>query len=321
MKMAGYTGSELAFFCHPEGICSREKSSKNSPHDVDGCLRHDNRVKMKMFLFTFLFAFFSFSLLSQTKSTNAYTLLFEIKTDAKDFTTDKLQNIYLLDAKNEIVKLTPEGKEQFRYPNTTLGEPSYLDATNPFNLLLYFSDFQNVVTLDRTLNLAGEINLQELGFFRVNALGMAGDGNLWIYDEVDFRLKKIGRDGRIILQSADLSLELRQGLRPNFLIERDQQVFLNDSEIGVLVFDVFGRYLKTIPIKGLEDFQVVGRELVFLENHQLQSFHLDAYLQSPLRLPAPLANSSKDISEEKKVRLEKDRLYILEKGKLQVYQF
>ena len=149
---------------------------------------------------------------AQNNHQDGYQLLFEIKTTAKDFTTDKLQNIYLLDAKNEIVKLTPNGTEQFRYPNTTLGEPNYLDATNPFNLLLYFPDFQNVITLDRTLNLAGELNLQQLGFFRVNALGMAGDGNLWVYDEVDFRLKKIGQDGQIILQSSDLSLELRQSL-------------------------------------------------------------------------------------------------------------
>lgn len=279
-----------------------------------------NKIAYLFFLTVFLL-FYS-SLFSQNEKSNGdYIFLFELNTDAKNFTTDKLQNIYLLGEKNEIIKLTPEGKEQFRYPNTTLGEPNYLDATNPFNLLLYFPDFQNVITLDRTLNLAGEINLQQLGFFRVNGLGMAGDGNLWVYDEVEFRLKKIGQDGRVILQSGDLSLELRQGIRPNFLLERGQQVFLNDPEVGVLVFDVFGRYSKTLPLKGLKEFQVVGDELIFMENGKLQSFHLQALLQSPLRLPDLGDSKNEENLDGIKVRVEKDRLYILGQGGLKVYRF
>lgn len=259
---------------------------------------------------------------SQTKNAeNGYTLLFEIEVEAKDFTTDKLQNIYLLNTKNEIVKYTPTGQEQFRYPNTTLGEPTYLDATNPFNLLLYFPDYQQIVTLDRTLNLAAELNLLQLGLFQVNALGMAGDGNIWVYDEVNFRLKKIRKDGSVVLQSADLSLELRQGIRPNFLLERGQQVYLNDPEMGVLVFDVFGRYSKTLPLKGLTSFQVIGDKLIFMENDQLQSFHLQALLQSPLRLPMSTDDKPDGISAEKKVRVEKNTLYILEENELKAYRF
>jgi len=274
-------------------------------------------------LISFLsFLFFISPIFSQNDKINDdYIFLFELSQNAKQFTTDKLQNIYILGEKNEIIKFTPEGKEQFRYPNTTIGEPDYLDATNPFNLLLYFSDFQNVVTLDRTLNLAGEINLQQLGFFRVNALGMAGDGNLWVYDEVEFRLKKIGQDGRVILQSGDLGLELQKSISPNFLLERNQQVFLNDPKLGVLVFDVFGRYLKTLPLMDLSEFQVVGDELVFMEKGQLQSFHLKALLQSPLRLPVSENGEEEVQSAEKRVRVEKDRLYILDEGRLKVYRF
>lgn len=278
-----------------------------------------SKKKKKAIASLFFISFFFYPLFSQNKkNADAYTFLFELKTNAKKFTTDKLQNIYLVGAKNEIVKLTPEGGEQFQYPNTTLGEPSFLDATNPFSLLLYFPDFQNVVTLDRTLNLASEMDLQQLGFFRVNALGLSGDGNLWVYDEVDFRLKKIGRDGRVILQSSDLALELGKSLRPDFLVERGQQIFLNEPEVGILVFDVFGRYMKTLPLLGLSGFQVVGDELIFWENGRLHSFHLQALLQSSLRLPQAVAD---EILEEVKVRIEKDRLYILKGGKLSVYRF
>jgi hypothetical protein len=243
-----------------------------------------------------------------------YQLLFELNIDATHFTTDNLQNIYYISRKNEVVKLRPDGTEQFRFINKTLGVPTYIDATNPFNLLLFYPDYQNVITLDRTMNLAGQFNLFELGLFGLDAVGMAGDGNLWLYDVVNFHLKKIGKEGQTIVQSADLSLELEKMIRPTILLERDQRVYLNDPEVGILVFDVFGKYLKTLPILDVATLQVIDDELLFFQNSQLYSFHLRTMLQSQLLLPL-------GISKNDELRVGKDRLYVLKKGKLQVYGF
>ncbi|MEZ4957138.1 MAG: hypothetical protein R2825_26505 [Saprospiraceae bacterium] len=245
---------------------------------------------------------------------NSYRLLFELKIDASHFTTDNLQNIYYTSRKNEVVKLRPDGTEQFRFINKTLGVPTYIDATNPFNLLLFYPDYQNVITLDRTMNLAGQFNLFELGLFGLDAVGMAGDGNLWLYDVVNFHLKKIGKEGQTIVQSADLSLELEKMIRPTILLERDQRVYLNDPGVGILVFDVFGKYLKTLPLLDVATLQVIDDELLFFQNGQLYSFHLRTMLQSQLLLPP-------GISKNDELRVGKDRLYVLKKGKLQVYGF
>lgn len=242
-----------------------------------------------------------------------HDLLFVIPAEAKNFTTDKLQHIYLLTAGNEVIKFTPDGFEQFRYPNKTLGDATYLDATNPFLLLLFFPDYQTVVTLDRTLTMSGQYNLQKFGLFRVNAVGMAGDGNLWVYDEVDFRLKKIELDGTVVTEGGDLSLVLGKAIRPNFLTEKDQLVYLNDPGEGVLVFDVFGQYQKTLPITGLASFQVIDDQLIYFRQNGLYSFHLKSLLESPVRLPKGLEDGSK-------IAVQNDRLYVLEKGRVRVYK-
>ena len=252
--------------------------------------------------------------IDSAKIENQYQLLYQLDIEALDFTTDKLQNIYYISPENEVVKLRPDGTEQFRYLNKTYGLPTYLDATNPFNLLLFYPDYQNVIVLDRTMNLAAQFNLFQLGLFGLEAVGMAGDGNLWAYDPVNFRLKKIGRTGSVILQSNDLSLELNRSFQPVFLTERDQQVFLNDPEQGILVFDVFGKYLKTLPILHTDHFQIVGGQLLFVADGQMQSFHLQSLLQSPIKLPA-------GISENSKLRVEKERLYVLDKEGLKVFRF
>ena len=244
---------------------------------------------------------------------NNYQLLFQLEIEATHFTTDKLQNIYYISQKNEVIKLRPDGTEQFRFINKTLGSPIYLDATNPFNLLLFYPDYQNVITLDRTMNLAGQFNMFGLGLFSLNAVGMAGDGNLWIYDALNFQLKKIGKEGQVIVQSADLSLGLNLSIQPDFLLERDQRVYANDPESGILVFDVFGKYLKTLPIFNLAAFQIVGDELLFFREGQLYSFHLITLLQTPMMLP-------EGVTADHYLRIQKDKLYALGDGKLKVYQ-
>lgn len=227
----------------------------------------------------------------------------------KNFTTDNLGNIYTLTIDNQVVKYSPEGVEQFRYPNRTLGEASLLDATNPFHLLLFFQEYQTVLTLDRTLSVTGQFNLFQLGFQGAKAVGTSSDGMLWVYDETSFILKKIAADGTVIAKSGDLSLAIGQGLHPVFLVEREQTVFLNDPEIGVLVFDAFGQYRKTIPMLGLQEFQVLDDQLVYFREGRLWSFHLTALLERPFSL-------ANDLTQASKVQVTNGVFYVLENGNL-----
>ncbi len=247
-------------------------------------------------------------------SDSQYDLLLDLDIEAVGFTVDKLQNIYYFTKKSEIVKLWPDGSEQFRYINKTLGLPTYIDATNPFNLLLFYSDYQTVVTLDRTMNLAAQFNLFDIGLFGVEAVGMASDGNLWVYDVVNFRLKKIAKDGKTLLQSGNLGLELDRSITPKSLIEREQIVYLNDPEFGIMVFDVFGKYLKTLPLKGIEQFQIVGEQLLFFRGGIMEAFHLNSLLQNPILLPDEIAKGDK-------IMVAKDRLFVLSPKKLRIYMF
>jgi hypothetical protein len=89
----------------------------------------------------------------------------------------------------------------------------------------------------------------------------------------------------LVVRGNDLSLSIGQSLHPNFLLEREQTVFVNDPTVGVLVFDIFGQYRKTIPLLGLTEFQVMGDQLIYVKDGQLWSFHLTALLEQPFTLP------------------------------------
>jgi len=247
--------------------------------------------------------------------TSAYELIKEINIQAKWMATDKLQQLYLITIENEIIKYSPEGKELFRFCNNTLGDLTHIDITNPFSVLLYYPDFLTVYTLDRTLNKTGEFNLLDLNLTDVVTIGMSNDNNVWLYDFVFHRIKKINRNGEVLRESIiNLSNEFESPLLPNFILERENWLYVNDPNLGILVFDIYAQYQKTIDIKNLTYFQIIDNQLIYKEKEKLKSFHLKSLATQIIDLP-------KGVSLENQIAIQKSKLFVRKKDGVEVYSF
>ncbi len=245
-----------------------------------------------------------------------YQLLTKLDCKAKLFTTDKLRNVYVVNTANELQKYDETGTLLFEYNNNRFGNIGLVDATNPFSILVFYPDYMQVFILNRTLNVTGQISLFDLDIQEVKALGMSNDNNIWIYEDMNFRLKKLSRDGRVIQESEDLRVLLQEVLRPNFLLERENYVYLNDPDVGIAVFDLFGDYDRTIPIQNLMTFQVLEGQMIYQEGTQLVALNPLTLLKKKIALPE-VFQKRKDIH----VRLQKDRMYVLDAGILYFYAF
>ncbi len=251
------------------------------------------------------------------KSVNSYpaaTFHSAIEANAVDFTTDKLQNVYVLTEKQDILKYNSSGVLQFRYSNKTHGTVGYIDATDPFHILVFYPDFQKAVILDRTMSQMVQMSFQEWGYFRVSVVAMSSDARIWIYDEERSRLRKVSSSGQTLLESGELNLQLGKTIQPNYLMESNQAIFLNVPDLGIIVFDTFGKYLKTIPIRSIKYLQVTNEMIHFIEDGIWQIFELRSLTQTRVNLPE-LKNSVQ------KVRIEKDRIYILEGNVVKIFRF
>ena len=242
-----------------------------------------------------------------------FQLIARIPFAAKFFTTDKLQQVYLVTASNEVIKFSPEGQELFRFNNNTLGDLAYIDATNPFNLLLYYPAYQLAITLDRTLNKIGEFNLWNLDVANVQAVAMANDNGIWLYDDISYQLKKIDQNGNILLQSDNLSLLLPATPQPVALLARDNLIYANDPKLGILLFDNFGQYIRTYDLQEVDTFQVIDRRLVYRRQGQLRAFDLQAFTDTALALPP-------DTTPQQQLRLQKDLYYVLKEDGLEIFR-
>ena len=256
----------------------------------------------------FLLFFVAIGLVAQDSTYQQPTVL---PVQADRFEVDQLQNIYLI-KEDHIFKLNPAGLPIMDYANPRLGTLGQVDASNPFSVVLFYPEFMSIVTLDRNMTETGQFNLFDLDILRTSAVGTASDNNLWVFDEVNSKLLKVGREGEIVTEGQNLFLLLDRPLRPDFLREHDQLVYINEPDIGILVFDVFGKYLKTIPLTGLDRFQFFGNRLFYRDAGDWQAFHLKTLLSKPLPLPLT-------VRKEAPLQWSVDKLYVLEPKGLWIY--
>ncbi len=198
---------------------------------------------------------------------------------------DKMRHLYLIEDDHSLLKYSPEGELLYQFNENALGEISYLDVSNPFRILVYYDEYATIIFLDRTLSETRRHDLSDLDIPQVQAIGTASDNNIWLFDNNTYTLKKVDSQNEVVAESSDLNLMLSEDLNPSSLVEFDVRVYLNSPNIGVLVFDVFGNYIKTIDIPELDYFQLYEGQLFYVEDKTFKTYHLLSFQTEEIKLP------------------------------------
>src|SRR6202012_4840522 len=130
-------------------------------------------------------------LFARAQQATDFVLTRTLTADIADFAVDNLGNIYLLSKDNQLKKLSPEGDSLAVFNDVRrYGKISSIDVTNPLKILVYYREFTTILALDRYLNMINIIDLRNLGILQARAVGLAYDNNIWVYDELDAKLKR-----------------------------------------------------------------------------------------------------------------------------------
>ena len=238
------------------------------------------------FLFLFGFVLFPQIWLVAQAPADTFRLALSLPVEGRFATTDNLGQLYLITAQNAIAKYAPDGKLLARYTNNRLGNATGIDATNPMKVLVWYADFRTVVFLNRSLTVLGELNLISAGFPEVRSIASAQDGNLWLYDEVDFQLRKISPAGEKLQESQALNLLMPARIQITCLRDDGDNVLAADPDNGLLQFDVYGQFQKMLPWKGITSFTVEQNQMSYLAGDSLRIEQLRAFASRTLALPA-----------------------------------
>lgn len=229
------------------------------------------------------------------------------------FNADNLGNIYLVDNNNQLKKLNNRGDSVGVFNEVRkYGRLFYIDVTNPLKLLLYYQNFSTIVVLDRFLMIRNVINLRSQNIFNVKAIANAYDNNIWVFDEGDAKLKKIGENGDLLAETVDCRLLFDTVPAPVTIIDESGFVNLYDPEKGFFIFDIYGALKSKLPFTHWTNVEVINKTLYGFTNGTLHQYQPGTMSEKTYAVPESFDKATQ-------IKAAGNKIYVLDAGGLQQY--
>ncbi len=260
-----------------------------------------NKLIVKSILISLLLLSFSFSKDEGIKS------LYTIRSQADLFTTDNFGNTYLIKA-DEIKKYNSQGELLKIFSAKNLGKITSIDASNPLRVLVFYKDFARVLFVDDLLSQNGDvIDLLNLSLEQSDAVCTSFNNGLWFFNRQNANLVRLDENLQTVVNTGNLNRLLGATFKPNFMLEYNGYVYVNNPGEGIFIFDIYGTYFKTLPFKDILHFQVKEDRLIYFTGKELRSYDMKLLTEAVL----PFSNVSD-------ARVEKENYYLFFKDSLAV---
>jgi hypothetical protein len=264
---------------------------------------------------TGILVFVIFCGVSNAQTDTSFKFVTAVRGDIVAFTVDNLDNIYLLSSTNQVKKINANGDSVAIFNDVKkFGQASLIDVSNPLKVLLYYRDFATIVVLDRLLNVRNIIDLRKQNILQVRAIGQSYDNKIWLYDEVENKLKKIDEEGKLLQETPDFRQLFGEALSPQKIFDQDQFVYLYDSTKAIFVFDYYGALKNKILISGWHNFKVAGKYVFGSANNKLFRYDIKTFRVDEWNMPDELYKSQS-------FNFTSSRLYALKKDGIEIYNF
>ena len=264
-------------------------------------------------LFFILLTCLLFAVAGMAQDDTTFQHVMTLKGDIVDFTVDNLDNVYVLNSRNQIKKFNVNGDSVAIYNDIKkFGQATLVDVSNPLKVLLYYKDFATVVMLDRFLNAVNSIDLRKQNIFQAKAIGQSYDNKIWVYDELENKLKKVGEDGKLLQETPDFRLLLGAAPSPIKIFDENRYVYVYDSIYGVYVFDYFGALKNNIMIDRWQNFKVAGKYIFGSRADTLFRYEISTFRLDEIKMPEQIFRS-------KAFNFTSSRLYALKNNAIEVY--
>jgi hypothetical protein len=268
--------------------------------------------KTKSILLSFLCLCASVATFAQSDS--SFTFIKIIKGSYSNFNVDNLDNIYMVTAGNQLKKINGNGDSVGVFNDVKrYGNVSSIDVSNPLKVLLYYKNFATVVALDRFLNIRNTINLRKKNIFFVQSIATSYDNNLWLFDEQDFKLKKISDAGKLLQETTDFRMLFDSVPSPTQLTDKDNFIYLYDPQKGCYIFDYYGSFKNRLPFLHWDNIAVTAKSMYGFSNNQLHSYQLNSLTLKEYQLPVFFGKYAS-------IKAINGKVYLLKKEGIYIYQ-
>lgn len=242
-----------------------------------------------------------------------FRFLKKIEYPISSFTVDNLGELYIINTDNQLKKYDEKGDSVGVFNQVTkYGKLSYVEAQNPWKAILFYQNYLTVVLLDKYLNVLTNINLRNQNIFRVKAVTTSYDNNIWLFDEQDYKLKKIDDNGKHLFETVDFRLLFDSVPTPQKIIDYDGFVYLYDPEKGLYTFDYYGSFKNRLSFLHWTDIEIIDKQIYGFDKDYL-------YRYTPPFPDVKKFTLAPSLQDNNSIKVSNHRIYILKNQGLEIY--
>ena len=225
------------------------------------------------------------SILFQLLQPAEYQFVRSVNVDGDRYFSDPLGNVYII-KNNHLRKFNQEHIQAAEYTNLFLGNIHSIDVSDPLRILIYYRDYNQVIWVDNFLSeIRSPIWLDDLGVDQARLVCSSNQGGFWLFNGLNNQLQYYDVNLQFVHESNTLNSLTGPDIEPVYMLEKSRQVYLNVPGFGILVFDLFGNYSRTIPLEIPGEFQVTDRYIYYFKSGEVFAYDLQNNHSIKLQLP------------------------------------
>jgi len=141
---------------------------------------------------------------------------------------------------SRIQKIDVQGNVLQTYSNISLGAPATIDTSDPFRILVFYKESQQIVTLNSDAAIIGTpFNISELFLGEITQVCRSARGGFWIFQRessevihFDEKFKPTGAKFSVIPNSPNAEID--------FMVEHKGTIYLGLSGKKIARYDIYG---------------------------------------------------------------------------------
>lgn len=263
-----------------------------------------------------LFGLPNTTIAQQTEQTKVDTLPISFKTSLSKacllFATDEFGNLYIVTQENDVLKYNAKLDSVGRFNNNRLGKIATIDVSNPFTPILFFQESGFIVQLDRFLDVLNVIKLSDYGLTNITQICRSNDNMIWIFDEWNFKLKKIDFQKNILQESSDLRIALSSIQKIQKIIDANGQLYVYDALYGWYVFDYYFGFSTSVKMPNLKNCWLYDEVFWGYTEKEVWAYYPSQLISKKYMLPLPLLQS-------KQISITNNLCYSLTQAGISIY--
>lgn len=228
----------------------------------------------KLFLFSFLTC--SSLFLGAQRNDPEACINLNLKSKIVFFEVDFYQNIYVVDQNSILSKLNSKGDFISSYGNGKFGSLSSINVLNPMKIMLFYKETGVILFLDEKLTPISEpFYLFEKNYQHISLASFSYSNQIILFDPIDSKLILLDFFMNEISQN---QITLKDFNPIKLIPIYEKGIVFHDPLNGLIFFDSFGTFEKSIPILTNAEIQINGNIVGYFENsiwHEYDFRNLD----------------------------------------------